>query len=220
MNDTIYIRDELFIHYRTLRQAIQSHLDAALKCVSTPAFKEAARRIGLLAQGALIVDRESEMTLAFDLAVFGQKPGRSRAIDRYAKAVHCPQGSPQEITLKALVAAKFRVVRVKGRHHTAGNVVEDIAHNEELWLLDEGLEKTLTDGEVLAARLIPIDPFHTTVGAIVPMNDQIFKDALYSLAARRGTIDKNSLDDPRMAEAIYEAAIRTGIMANMSYSDE
>jgi hypothetical protein len=213
-------REDLLTLYRGYRQAIQLHLNAALKCVSAAAVKDAARRIGLLSNNTIVADHFSEMTLAFDLAVFGQKPGRSRAIDRYARANRFPDGSVEAVTLAAMQTNMFRVVRVNERHQTAGIIVEDIANKETLWLMDEGLDATSVEGTVLAARFICIETFHTTIGAIVPVEQDLFEDALYSLAARRGKLDLSSLNDPRLPETIYATAISHGALEYMHYAED
>jgi hypothetical protein len=44
---------------------------------------------------ALLVGREEEMTLIFDLAIHTVRQGRSRTIDRYAKAAPPVPGSDE-----------------------------------------------------------------------------------------------------------------------------
>ena len=51
------------------------------------AILEQAKHLGLAYGQALVAESEEEMTLIFDLAIHTAKPGRSRAIDRYAKSV-------------------------------------------------------------------------------------------------------------------------------------
>jgi hypothetical protein len=213
-------REDLLTRYRGYRQAIQLHLNAAVNFLSVAMIKEASRRIGLLSANTIVADHFSEMTLALDLAVFGQKPGRSRAIDRYAQATPFPDDSVEAVTLAALRANSFRVVRVKERHPIAGLIVHDLAHREELWLMDEGLEASSHEGAGLAARLIPLETFHTTAGAIVPVAEDMFKHALHSLAARRGKLDFSALDDPRLPEALYAAAISSNAMEYMAYAED
>jgi hypothetical protein len=220
MSDHAMTRDDVLLHYRTCRQAIRHHLNAAIKYTSAATIKETARRIGLLSEGVIAADSFAEMTLAFDLVVFGTKAERSRAIDRYARANRSPDGSVEAIVLAALQAGTFHIVQVKGRHHIAGVVVEDVVREKEMWLMDEGFEATLTDGMVLATRLIRLDPFHSTAGASVPISRYILQDALLSLAARRGTLNAASLDDPRLPEAVYAAAIKSGAMDTISFGSE
>lgn len=213
-------RQDLLLRYRTLRQALHQHLNAALKCARRSDLKDAARRIGLTIDGNTIAaNHASETNLAYDLAVFGQKTGSARAIDLYAASASYDDGTPEAITLKALQAAVFRVIRVKQRHKALGNIVQDAFHQGELWLIDEGLEMSSRSEQIFALRLIPIDRFHTTVGAIVPLSQDTLTAAMISLAAKRGKFDQSSGDDPNLPETIYATAIEFGIMKSMTFAD-
>jgi hypothetical protein len=218
-SDQAMSREEALLRYRTCRQAIRRHLNAAIKYTSADAIKVTARRIGLLSEGAIAADSFAEMTLVFDLVVFGTKTERSRAIDRYARANRFPDGSVEAAVLTALQAGTFRIIQVKGRHHIAGIVVEDMFGGQEMWVMDEGFEATLTDGMMLAARLIRLDPFHSTAGASVPISRYILQEALLSLAGRR-SVNPALLDNPRLPEAVYAAAIKNGAMDTISFEGE
>src|SRR4051812_22866824 len=79
-------RGEILEYYRRLRAISMDHHNCALKFLSRPAVLEYARHLGLAFGQSLIVDSDEELTFLFDLATYSAKPGRSRAIDRYAKA--------------------------------------------------------------------------------------------------------------------------------------
>ena len=49
-------REEALLRYRTCRQAIRRHLNAAIKYTSADAIKVTARRIGLLSEGAIAAE--------------------------------------------------------------------------------------------------------------------------------------------------------------------
>jgi len=220
MTNTSVTRRDVVTNYRAARQAICQHLNAAVKFASGKAIKDAARRIGLLSNSTIVADCFSEMTLAFDLVVFGARADRSRAIDRYARASHFPAGSIEATVLAAMQASTFRIVQVKTRHDVAGLIVDDVFGQNELWLMDEGFEATLTDGVVLATRLVHLDPFCSTAGASVPLERNVLRDALFSLAARHKAFGPATLDDPRLPEAIYAAAIRGGAMNSIEFGSE
>jgi len=78
--------DELRERYRRWQPHRGSIQSAALKHVSRSSLLEQARRIGMARDSTLLVGDESEMSLLYDLAVYGAKEGRTRAIDRYASA--------------------------------------------------------------------------------------------------------------------------------------
>jgi hypothetical protein len=83
-------RTEILDRYRHLRTISKHHHSAALELVSKPTLLEIARQIGLTQGRVLVAERAEEMTLAFDLAIYTAKEGRSRALDRYARATCHP----------------------------------------------------------------------------------------------------------------------------------
>ena len=83
-------RDEVLQRYRHLRLISIGHHSGALKFLSRQALLEHAKRLGLATGGMLVAESEAEMTLVFDLALYTAKEGRSRALDRYARATPKP----------------------------------------------------------------------------------------------------------------------------------
>ena len=80
-------RNEILNRYRHLRAISTRHHGATLDRVARPAILERAKHLGLAYGQTLVAESEEAMTLIFDLAIHTAKSGRSRAIDRYAKAV-------------------------------------------------------------------------------------------------------------------------------------
>src|SRR5947199_6557066 len=88
--------------YRGLRAVSTHHHSAALDCLARPAVLEQAKHLGLAYGQTLVAESEEEMTLLFDLAIHTAKPGRSRAIDRYAKSVALQLAPEEALTLEAM----------------------------------------------------------------------------------------------------------------------
>jgi hypothetical protein len=86
-------RDQILERYRHLREISTGHHSGALKFLPRQALLEHAKRLGLAIGGMLVAESEAEMTLVFDLALYTAKEGRSRALDRYARATPLPPGS-------------------------------------------------------------------------------------------------------------------------------
>jgi hypothetical protein len=205
--------------YRHLRTIAKQHLSGALKHLSQTAIKEAAQRVGLWSRGMLVMDSPDEMDLVFDVAVFDTKSGRSRALDRYARAHPPAAGSDEAVTLDALQHSRFHIIRVLQRHEIAGLVVEDTVTHESLWLMDEGLEVTARSGMGLATRLARVNGFHMTTGAAVPVTAEVLKEAIASRSAWQNEHPSRFVDDPRFPEAVYAAAIRQGKMQFIKFRD-
>ena len=102
-------RDEILQRYRHLRAISTGHHSGALKFLSRQALLEHAKRLGLATGGMLVAESEAEMTLVFDLALYTAKEGRSRALDRYARATKLPPGSDTARMLEAMCHARFSV---------------------------------------------------------------------------------------------------------------
>jgi hypothetical protein len=127
-------RDQILERYRHLREISTGHHSGALKFVPRQALLEHAKRLGLAIGGMLVAESEAEMTLVFDLALYTAKEGRSRALDRYARATPLPPGSDAARVLEAMRHARFSVWRINRRHETAGLIITDLLREAELWL--------------------------------------------------------------------------------------
>jgi hypothetical protein len=165
----------------------------------------------------LVADSDEEMTLVFDLALYTAKDGRSRALDRYARAARLPPGSDESRVLEAMREARFSVWRIDHPHESAGLVVTDVLREVETWIVDENLEASAPEGLSFAGRVCEPDRFAMTCGVIVPVDRELMEEvALDMLAWRRGD-PEHVAEDPRFATAIYRAAIDVGIMDSVAY---
>jgi hypothetical protein len=210
-------REEILERYRHLRAISTRHHSAALEFLSRPAILEHAKRLGLAAGGMLVADSEEEMTLVFDLALYTAKDGRSRALDRYARAAPLAPGSDEGRVLEAMRHARFSVWRINHRHEIAGLIVTDVLREIEAWVVDENLEASAPEGLSFAGRVCEPDRFAMTCGVIIPVDRDLMEEvALDMLAWRRGD-PEHGAQDPRFATAIYRAAIDAGIMNSVAY---
>ena len=108
-------REEVLARYRHLRAISTRHHTEALRFLSRPALLEQARQLGLTAGEMLVAESMDEFTLVVDLAIHATRPGRSRAIDRYAGAAQLQPGSEEALVLEAMRRARFSVWRVERR---------------------------------------------------------------------------------------------------------
>lgn len=212
-------RQEILARYRHLRQISKGHLSNIVRSLSGSAILQQAKRLGLAYGKTLVLDSEDEINLAFDLVIHTSLPGRSRAIDRYAASAKVPQDSDEALMLDAMRRARFTVFRVKQRHPSAGLIVFDVFRDTELWLVDEGLEKSLPNGDTFATRLYAPDRFVMTAGIGMPVDRDLLKDAVTSTPQLMRKPHLEAIDDRRFAEAIYRTALAGGIMENMEFQD-
>jgi hypothetical protein len=102
-------RNAVLARYRQLREISKKHHHDILKLISGDAMLQQARRLGLVQGRTLILDDMEEMSYVFDLAIYTAPPGRSRAIDRYARSAQLPPGSDEALMLEAMRAARFAI---------------------------------------------------------------------------------------------------------------
>jgi len=210
-------REEILGRYRHLRAISAGHHSAALAFVSRSMLLEQAKRLGIAQGRMLMPESKEEMALVFDLSLYTAREGRSRAVDRYARAARLPLGSDEALVLEAMRQARFSIWRVDRRHETTGMIITDLLRQREEWLVDEKLEASAPDGMAVAGRICEPDSFAMTCGVIVPVNRNLVEEAtLDTLAWRRGN-PEHVAQDPRFAMAIYRAAIDTGVMENVAY---
>jgi hypothetical protein len=210
-------RDEVLARYRHLRAISTRHHTEAMSFVSRPALLEQARRLGLAVGETLAGESFDELTLAFDLAIHTARPDRTRAVDRYAGAAQLQPGSDEALVLGAMRRARFSVWRVERRREPAGLVVQDLLRQEEVWLVDEALERSAPEGMVAAMRLSTPDAFTMTCGVIVPVDRGLIEEVLAEVLPRvRGSPDRVA-DDRRFATALYRVAVARGLMARVGF---
>src|SRR4051812_19418796 len=129
-------------------------------------------------------------------------------------------GSDEALVLEAMRAARFSVLLIDRRHETAGLVATDLFRRTEVWLVDIGLESSLSAGEMFATRLFTPAGFSMTAGTYVPFEVEMLSDILDELPRRLGDIPPEALADNRhFAEAIYRIALAGGIMDRVRYQD-
>lgn len=212
-------RDEIVTRYRRLRAIQTEHHTRALDLVSGPAMLEQARRIGLAFGRSLVAESMDELTLAFDLALYTAPPKRSRAIDRYAKSARLEPGSDEAIMLDAMRKTRFSVWRLARRHETVGLVLTDLMRESEAWLVDENLERSITEDACFAGRLTTPDLFSMTSGVIVPVDEILLEDVLDEVGPRLKGDLAEIAEDRRFATAIYRFALEDGLMDHVRFAE-
>src|SRR5262245_46198637 len=139
-------RTEILARYCRLREISVEHHHKILNFMSPDLVLRQARRLGLTHGKTLVLENMEELHYACDLAIHtAPAAGRSRAIDRYAKAVELVPGSDEALVLDAMRKSRFSLLLIEARHESAGLIATDLARNTEVWLLDLGLESSVPD---------------------------------------------------------------------------
>lgn len=212
-------RDDRLARYRQLRKISSAQQDVALDSVSRETILDLARRLGLTRGRVLVCENPDQMALIFDLAVHTGRPGRSRAIDRYAQRMAARVTGDEAMMLRAAQAARFRMWRVERPHEILGLWVVDDILDARMWLIDEGMEATCQVGDIWAGRLMAVEDFVMACGASVPVTEMLASAAGAGLAKITAGSREDMLNDPRFAISLFRAAIEIGTMDRVQFLD-
>ena len=202
---------DLVEHYRHLRDVVGDLQDDALELVPESTILEFGRRLGAVRAGALCVD-EREAKLVYDLAIHTARPGRSRAIDRYARAAAFPPDGDKARLLAALQTAKFTAFMIEARHKVAGVMAYDLLQKQSFHLMDISLGLSAPAKSSFVGRLVEVDGFHMSCLTLVPMNQELLEHAQPRLPLSLPGSVLEGFQDPRCGIAVYRAAIELGYM--------
>jgi hypothetical protein len=209
-------RDETLSHYRMLRQILISHNNLAFDFVGKKAALEHAKRLGLGNGKQIFADGEPAWALIMDFALYACKQGRSRAIDRYAHAAQ-PADADSARMLRAMCASVFSVWQIERRHGAAGLILADLWDEDQVWLMDEGLEESSPVGSVFAARLCLIDGFAMTTGLVLPLIGHIIEDVLLDSFSWPDDECRSPFEQSRVATAVCRAAVEGGMLDRIMF---
>ena len=205
-------RTEILTRYRRLRQISKELHQAVLDVVAPKVVLDWAKRLGLARARTVLLESEQEMILAEDLAIYLTRPGRPHPLNRYARAARLPPGSDEAIVLEAMRRARFSLWRVERRHETVGLVLRDLLRGEDLWLVDEALERSARPGLAMAARLLQPEAFVMTARIIVPLVPGLMEQVFARTPVLQRVPAEALAREPRFAIGIHQAAVATGAM--------
>jgi hypothetical protein len=197
--------------YRHLRNIANHIQDDVIDLVQYSTILEFGRRLGIVRSGELSVENQ-ESKLLCDLAVHTARPGRSRAIDRYARSAAFPAGSDDARVLAALQKARFTTFRIEARHPVAGAMAHDLLLKKSFHLMDISVGLTAPRNFSLIGRLLDIDGFRMSCLTLVPMNSDLLEQARPRLPASMARNALEAFQDPGCAIALYRAAVELGTM--------
>ena len=212
-------RDEVLERYRRLRVISIGHNKEMVAFLTKDAIVQQVRRLGLLEGKTIVLDSMDQLNLAADLAIYSAPADRSRAIDRYAHSRRWAPGSEEAIMLEVMREARFAIIKIERRHPSVGLIVKDLFCDIELWLVDEGLEKTAPPGMGFALRYFSPGPFDMSAGVGMPVGRDTLERALNSAPYLTRKSRAEAVQDRRFAEAVYRTAIKDGTMENIRFVD-
>jgi hypothetical protein len=167
-------RDEVLALYRPIRVAIRRITSLAIKTCSRQDLKRAAKQLDLWSpQGIVGIEDDETLEMISDVALFEPNQRGRIAFDAFVEQQAKKIAPPDLALAERMKRSRFSLFRCAGRHELAGVWLEDLLDdNRRLWLMDEGLERTVKSGMVLGMRLFDAGPFHAGYGIIVQPDEE------------------------------------------------
>jgi hypothetical protein len=173
-----------------------------------------AVRIGLVRDAEKVSSMDlGDLAPALDISLFSKGADGKSLADRYLKEVGGRLRENHLKVVEALANARFSIFEMIERHPVAGTILSDLSTGEDVWLMDQGFEASVSPGHIVALRLIRPMDFHMTTGVVVSMNDERTWKSVnqrHRVTNTNGHLEINDRD--QFAEAIYAAAVETGAL--------
>lgn len=211
-------RSGILTRYRHLRQISKRLHENVLDIIAQDVLVDWARRLGMTEGKAVIPETDDELTLPEDLAIYLPRLGHPHPLDRYARVTSFGPGSDEAIVFAAMRRARFSLWRIERRHHITGLILRDLLRDEEIWLVDETMERSAPLGLEMAARLLQPDSFAMTARIIVPLLPHLMEEAFARAPALRHIQGHVLADDPRFTIAVYRAAVTMGAIHSVRFN--
>jgi hypothetical protein len=172
-------RENVLAAYRPLRTAIQSVLKAATSSCIDSDWRRAAKLLGLdLHEDGELLEAAQHTEMLMDVAIFEPNHLGNRVFDRFLKGAGRKLSPENQKVAQALGSAFFSIFQVTGRHEQAGLCLEDLLNGARIWIVDEGLEASASDGMCFAARIFDAGDFHAGLGIMLPLSDEDVEEYL------------------------------------------
>jgi hypothetical protein len=147
------------------------YLGIAVRSCGRADIMRAAKHIGLWTEDGPITDLPGAAEMLSDVALFEPNQRGRRAYDHFLSKRATQFGTAERALAEGMAGAFFSLFRNVGPHEAAGIWLEDLlAHDRRLWLMDETLEVTATDGMTFGMRVFDAGPFHAGFGIAAPVD--------------------------------------------------
>ena len=175
---------ERYRRFRTLSIDLNHRM---VKTIPKHAYDEVGDAIGIRRDGVLVFDNEDMPGVLMDCCLHDWFENGENLVQRYAEAHPGKPGTDESFLLSAYTQAKYRVLLTEYSVPDAGVDCHDVLSNEDLFLMDLALSRSLGSGAAargmaLATRTLPLGDYSMTTGAFLPIHSgEAFKNMPHSV---------------------------------------
>jgi hypothetical protein len=163
--------DPVIDEYRLFREHTARRQNAAVSILDPDAFREAARRLGMMKKKAIVLGSESEMNVIIDFAVYSIRHKGRTATERQLEEDPPETGSVDELACNAMRNSRYRLLLIEKVERGKGLRVVSVLDQERLQIVDLAFSVSAFPGLMLAGRLLEFPNFYSCTGASLPLTE-------------------------------------------------
>lgn len=184
---------EVLAQYDPIRTGIRRVLREAGDACNPTELKRAVRQVASWAEPHQL-NKADAIEMLLDIALFEPNQRSRRGFDRFLDQRVARLGTADRLLAEQMAAAWFSIFRIAGRHEVAGLWLEDMVdETAPLWLVDNALETSASEGLVFGIRLFDAGPFHAGFGIVVHTDDETLQFCQTARADGRSTPFRESI---------------------------
>ena len=175
--------------YLQLRKIGMSLGHKLVRTLEKDVLEEGGMKLGILRNGVLVLDTEDQSSVLMDYCIHNVYRGGRNAVTRMLE--DSPPSNPDELALlKAQTRAYYSIFRVEDVERGVGVTLLDLLRKDTFFMTDVSMGNTMREGFGLAGRVIPMDGYFMSGGAMLPFDAKSAKrfqrDLDRWLAAKHG----------------------------------
>lgn len=218
--------DVLLDRYKQLRKAGIALNTVIAKQLPKVAVPECGKKLGLFKAGTLIFNNDDEVGVLFDYCFHHHRRAGKTVIERYLEQSPPHEESDEMVLLQAMLKSRFSLFRIEEIHPHAGAALRDLLTDETLNLVDVALSETGSPGIVLAGRILPVEDFNMSSGALIPLPESAFEHSIMPIVRKflhGKSVSSHPLFKPsqeaNFVAQIIRAALHAGGEDNTFFAD-
>lgn len=184
-------------------------------------LNEGASKLGLLQKDTLVLGSEDELAVLMDYCIYNIHRGGRNAVQRML--AESPPSSPEErALLEAQSKARYSVFQVSAVEPGVGVSLVDALRQDEIFMVDVSFGNSSRKGLGLAGRVIPLDGYYMSGGAMLPFDARVARrlerDAKRWVAPGTDYAHLTAAEDADLTAEIIRACLQTGASEHIRYA--
>lgn len=221
-NFTIEINEAVLQRYKLFRSVGIKLNGTLVKELPKAAIAESGKKLGILKRNTLLLETEDELSVLMDYCIYHYRRNGVNTVSRYLTLFPPAEDSLEMELLQAMRQAHYSLFQVKAANAGKGLMLWDMMRDNDIFLLDLNLSRTVQPGYLIAGHVLPMEGYYMSSGAILPITESLLKGEITRIIETFATEDGAPLSPGReaaFAGQVIRAALREHVMQKVRFAD-